>query len=148
MSRWSAVTTAWTGLSLLCDVIQWMSGWRLRCACMQSAAWTHHSEPHLTACQVRGGKNTHHSREETRPAEFPPASHHLHPTWGGGFSRSASLSHTSHASFLWINRVPVLTHRWQRNRGSKLLRNQTDALLNKICCDWTWIRRNRRLHGW
>lgn len=41
------------------------------------------------------------------------------------------------------------TSRWQPNRFGKLLKNQTQPLFwNRICCDWTWIRRNRRLHGW
>lgn len=95
-------------------------------------------------------EKTYHSREETRPAEFPPASRRPHPPEVEGFYSHRHLVH--HFFFLvgrGINYVSLLTHRWQRNRGRKLLRYQnTAALLNRICCDWTWIRRNRRLHGW
>lgn len=114
---------------------------------MQSAALTHHNEPHLTACQVRGGNthtrtSTHHSREETRPADFS-ARHN---------PRSLSLSSTSHASFFGINYASVLQRTDDSVTGAASFKipplTHTAALLNRICCDWTWIRRNRRLHGW
>lgn len=149
MSCWSALT-AQSGLSLLCDVIQRMNGCWLRCACMQTWASTHHSDAQLTACQV---ENTPF-QGGNRPTELPPARRHPHPPWGGGFSAASS---PFPFYFFFIQRILFggftvflsSTSRWQPNRFGKLLKNQTQPLFwNRICCDWTWIRRNRRLHGW
>ena len=109
MTCWSALTTARTGLSFLCDVIQWMSGWRLRCACMQSSASTHHSEPHLTACQVKGGGGGRkHTIQGRKPdlLYFHQHSRHPHPARGRGFP-AASLSPSLSLLSLYLS----LSHR-------------------------------------
>lgn len=128
MSGWSVVTTGW---SLLCDVIQWMSGWRLRCACMQSAAWTHHNEPQLTACQVRGEKHTIEGRKPDLLNFHQPAvvealpltpMHHFWGMllfWGTDDSLTGAAQIPAHSRFVGLDLL------WL-----------------------TWIRRNKRLHGW
>lgn len=94
---------------------------------------------------------THHFREGTDLLNF----HQLASTLRWWVFRSLSpfpFYFSSNASFFFFLGFTVflsLTRRWQRNQFGKLLKNQTQRLFwNRICCDWTWIRRNRRLHGW
>lgn len=146
MSRWSALTTARGGLSLLCDVIRRMNGCWLPCACMQSWASRRSAFDSLP-----GGKHIISGREPDLLNFHQLAVIRIHPVVVGFPQPLPFFLSVSHrilfggfAVFLF------LTRRWQRNQGGKLLKNQTQSPFfgSRICCDWTWIRRNRRLHGW
>lgn len=98
---------------------------------------------------------THHFREGTDLLNFHQlAVIRIHPEVVG-FPQPLPLSllfcHLTHLFFSYLGFTVFLslTRRWQRNQFGKLLKKQTQPLFgNRICCDWTWIRRNRRLHGW